>query len=319
MTSIKLTVAVPVYNRADCIGRCIESVLNQDHMPFELLLVDDGSTDNTREVIRRYAAKSTLISVFEAPRNGGENYARNRCVEHAKGNFILWLDSDDFLVDGAVKNVLYSMQEAPGFEHYMFLPSDRANEFSKDDAFSAASKVTTYQDWVTGKVSGDFVHVMRKDVFEGLPFFEEIRGFPGINFIRIHRKTQKQLYVNKLITVRDRNRTDALSLTGHLDNKRSIWEQYLNTNYFLDYFEDDLARYDRKCLIRTVNKNLILGIAVDQVEKNKEVIDRLRKKRIGSFPLAVLNKKLMSPVLYRVIKYYVINKKHFRSILRSTT
>lgn len=314
----KITVAVPVYNRADCIGKCIESVLKQDQLPYELLLVDDGSTDNTRTVIREYARENPLISVFEAPKNGGENYARNRCVEFAKGDFILWLDSDDYLVQGAIKNVLYSIQEDPGYKHYMFLPSDRADEFSKDDAFSAPSKVTTYEDWVTGKVSGDFVHVMHREVFDGLPFFEDIRGFPGINFIRIHRKTQQQLYVNKLVTVRDRNRADALSLTGHLDNKKSIWEQYLNTNYFLDYFEDDLAKYDRKFLIKTVNKNILLGMAVDQFQKNKEVITRLRRKKVASFPLAALNLKPVGPLVYSAIKLYVMNKRFLKGMTQGS-
>ena len=122
---IKITVATPVYNREDCIGRCIESVLHQSQLPFEMLLVDDGSTDATKDVIKKYKSENPVISLFEAPKNGGENYARNRCVENAKGDFIVWLDSDDYLVPTAIENVHTAIISNPGFLHYMFLTSDK--------------------------------------------------------------------------------------------------------------------------------------------------------------------------------------------------
>src|SRR4030081_1387575 len=125
MNSFKITVAIPVYNREDCIGKCIESVLNQTLAPYEILLVDDGSTDRTTEVIAEYELKAKNISVFIAPKNGGENYARNRCVEYAKGDFIFWLDSDDYLVPDAIENVHSAIHQHPDFFHYMFLTSDR--------------------------------------------------------------------------------------------------------------------------------------------------------------------------------------------------
>jgi glycosyltransferase involved in cell wall biosynthesis len=253
MSDIKITVAIPVYNREDCIAKCIESVLQQTVLPFEIVVVDDGSTDNTRNVIESLLADHPQINFFPAPKNGGENYARNRCVEQATGEFIFWLDSDDYIVPDAIESVLAAMNKNPGFLHYMFLTSDRQTEFSGSTAFSKKKHVTTFNDWVTSAVSGDFAHVMHKSVFEGLPFFEDIRGFPGINFLRIHRKTKQQLFVNKLVTIRDRNRADALSLTGYLSNRKSIWEQFVNTNYFLQTISLSILRMTfwrliKKCL-----------------------------------------------------------------------
>ena len=164
-----------------------------------MLLVDDGSTDATKEVIKKYKAENSIISLFEAPKNGGENYARNRCVENVKGDFILWLDSDDYLVPNAIESVLTGIDNNPGYLHYMFLTSDRKSEFKTHPEFSQKTHITSFEDWLTEKVSGDFVHVMHKSVFVGLPFFEDIRGFPGVNFIRIHRRTKKQLFINILV------------------------------------------------------------------------------------------------------------------------
>lgn len=311
MTIPKITVAIPVYNREDCIGGCIESVLNQRVSPFEILIVDDGSTDRTKEIILQYQSTNDKISFFAAPKNGGENYARNRCVEYAKGEFIFWLDSDDELVPDAIENINRAITDHSGFLHYMFLTSDRQVEFKEDAAFSKNIHITTYQDWVTFNVAGDFAHLMHKSVFEGLPFFEQIRGFPGINFLRIHRKTKQQLFVNKLVTIRDRNRADALCLTGYLTNKKSIWEQYVNNNFYFDYFEDDLLRYDRKLLERKAKKNILLGIAINETKKNETVIKRLKEKKVNLFPLNVLNLRFAAPLVYSVITNYVKFKHRF--------
>jgi glycosyltransferase involved in cell wall biosynthesis len=309
MSSTKISVAIPVYNRQDCIGACIESALKQTSKPFEIVIVDDGSTDRTKAVIESYAKQYNHISFFPAPKNGGENYARNRCIEMAKGDFILWLDSDDYLVENAVESVESAMADNPGFKHYMFLTSDRMEEFKTHEKFSKETYATSFEDWVTFEVFGDFAHVMHKSVFEGLPFFENIRGFPGMNFLRIHRKTGKQLYVNKLVTNRDRSRDDALCLTGFLDNKKSIKEQYINNNYYLDFFEDDLLRFDKRLLEKQARKNLLLGIAINEIKKNKEVIRRLRDKKVKVFPFNLLNIQAATPFVYSMLTTYVRMKR----------
>jgi glycosyltransferase involved in cell wall biosynthesis len=310
MEKVKITVATPVYNREDCIGRCIESVINQTKLPFEMLLVDDGSTDGTKNVIKKYQQEHPVIKLFEAPKNGGENYARNRCVEHALGDFILWLDSDDYILPDSIESIQNSIKENPGFLHYMFVPSDRVNGFSKSSSgFSIEKRIVTYEDWLTEKVSGDFVHIMHRSLFESLPFFEEIRGFPGVNFLRIHKKSKNQLYINKLITVRDRERKDSLGLTGYLDNKKSMWEQYINMNFLYEIFESDLIRQNTTLYKKKNRKNLLIGIAVKEFDKNKQIIVRLKKNKISVFPVELLNNWLLSPIIYLSIKMFSLLKR----------
>ena len=91
MISPIVSVIIPAYNRAATIGRSIDSVLAQGYRPIELIVVDDGSTDQTVEVVRRYGAQVTLI----CQPNGGPSSARNNGVANSKGEFIAFLDSDD--------------------------------------------------------------------------------------------------------------------------------------------------------------------------------------------------------------------------------
>jgi len=89
----RVTVFIPAHNRAMLVGRAIESVLGQSFQDFEILLVDDGSTDGTPEVIRGYDDPRIRLLVNE--RNLGIPATRNRGIEHARGEYFATLDSDD--------------------------------------------------------------------------------------------------------------------------------------------------------------------------------------------------------------------------------
>jgi len=88
-----VTVVIPTYNRAHLIGRALRSVLAQTHQDFEIIIVDDGSSDDTEEVINNYPDQR--ITYYRHGRNRGGSVARNTGIELAKGRFIAFLDSDD--------------------------------------------------------------------------------------------------------------------------------------------------------------------------------------------------------------------------------
>lgn len=92
----KVSVIVPVYNVENYIGRCIESIQKQTLTDWELLLIDDGSTDNSGSICDSYAQKDDRITVFHKP-NGGVSSARNLGLVHAKGQWLAFVDSDDSL------------------------------------------------------------------------------------------------------------------------------------------------------------------------------------------------------------------------------
>jgi len=88
-----VSVIIPTYNRAHLVGRAIRSVLNQTYQDFELIVVDDGSTDNTEEVIRSF--DDDRIRYIRHDQNKGGAAARNTGIKAARGEYIAFLDSDD--------------------------------------------------------------------------------------------------------------------------------------------------------------------------------------------------------------------------------
>ena len=97
---------------------------------------------------------------------------------------------------------------------------------------------------------------------------------------------------------RDRKRDDALSLIGILDNKKSIGESYINTNHFLANFEDDLFLVNKQLLNKMVKPHLLLGISIDEINCNNEILLRLEKKGIKFHLIKFLNKNIFSKILY---------------------
>lgn len=100
-----ITIIVPVYNAAQYLPKCIESILAQTYTHFELLLLDDGSKDNSLEICNDYAKQDTRIKVFSHS-NMGVSATRNRGIEYAQGEYISFVDSDDW-VKSSYLQVLY--------------------------------------------------------------------------------------------------------------------------------------------------------------------------------------------------------------------
>ena len=112
MDSPFFSIVVPAYNTAPYLPRCIGSLLDQPFRDFEILLVDDGSTDDTGTVIDTLAAKDHRVRGFHIP-HGGVSAARNQGLRMAKGSYVLFVDSDDALVPDALGHIYRNLGDAP--------------------------------------------------------------------------------------------------------------------------------------------------------------------------------------------------------------
>lgn len=103
---VKVSIIIPVYNSEKYLKECIESVINQNYSDMELILVDDGSSDNSYSICSKYKNEYPNISLFHQ-KNQGVSVARNLGLKYAKGKYIFFLDSDDLMID----NLLHSINE----------------------------------------------------------------------------------------------------------------------------------------------------------------------------------------------------------------
>ena len=104
-----ISVIIPVYNTADCLSRCLDSVLHQSMHNIEIICINDGSTDHSLQVLEAYAEKDGRIRVYSQP-NKGAGAARNEGISLAAGKYIQFTDSDDFM-DSGMLEVLFRRAE----------------------------------------------------------------------------------------------------------------------------------------------------------------------------------------------------------------
>lgn len=92
---IKFSIIMPVYNSEKVLEKSISSIINQTYKNWELIIVDDGSTDESLEILKRYAGKCTRIKVYQQ-KNSGPGAARNKGISKANGDYIAFIDADDY-------------------------------------------------------------------------------------------------------------------------------------------------------------------------------------------------------------------------------
>jgi glycosyltransferase involved in cell wall biosynthesis len=140
-----ITVYIPTFNRSALVLRAVESVLNQSYSKVEVIVVDDGSSDDTVRIVEELSSRDNRVRLFKNERSKGACGARNTAIEHARGEFITGLDDDDY-----------------------FLP-DRLDKFltawrSKNDSIEAISScyLIKKKSGKTKKVGGRFPRIVKK-------------------------------------------------------------------------------------------------------------------------------------------------------------
>ncbi len=99
-----ISIIVPIFNAENYLKQCIQSILEQSFRDFELMLIDDGSTDNSGAIIDSYSFKDARIHVFHQA-NGGVSSARNAGLKHARGKWIVFVDADDYVLPDYLRHL----------------------------------------------------------------------------------------------------------------------------------------------------------------------------------------------------------------------
>lgn len=107
-----VSIIIPVYNAEGTLPRCVDSILNQTFTDFELLLVDDGSADASGAICDCYAAKDSRVRVFHQA-NSGVSASRNLALDQARGDYLQFLDSDDWITPDATSCLVRAMEGGP--------------------------------------------------------------------------------------------------------------------------------------------------------------------------------------------------------------
>lgn len=123
---MKLSIVIPAYNVESTLRKCVDSIVSQDYRDWQMIIVDDASTDESPAICNAYAKADGRIQAIHLKKNGGLSVARNTGVAKARGEYITFVDSDDYIAGGTLKKLMellavhpdYDILEYPVYEHF---------------------------------------------------------------------------------------------------------------------------------------------------------------------------------------------------------
>jgi len=180
---MKYSIIIPIYNTEKFLPKCVESVLDQTFKDFEVILVDDGATDNCPKICDNFAKKDSRVKVIHQ-QNGGLSVARNNGIEKAQGEYIIFLDSDDYWNDD---NALQQLNDAKQADIIIFGCTDFNMKTGEkivsrngyDLEFLKNNDIDTVNSYLLSNKllpGGAYVFTVKRDILEK----NKIRFIPGI-------------------------------------------------------------------------------------------------------------------------------------------
>lgn len=278
-----LTIITTTYNRAYCIGQVYESLKRQDCDDFCWLVVDDGSTDNTREVIQEFIDEGLIDIEYIYQENKGMTGARNTAYEACTTELNTIIDSDDWLADGAVRKIidLWRANRRDDLAGIIALDVNPKGAVIGTSLPEDIAETTVMELFGKYKAHGDKKLIYRSDISRKYPY-PEIPGEnffpPSYKFFLIDKK-YRMLLLNKGICVVDYN-DDSMSFDKIAQYRKC-------PKGFAIYYNlaQDVYPYLSKRL-----KNGLMYIALSWLNGQKDIIKNSRRKKLTIFlyPIGLL-------------------------------
>jgi len=277
-SEIKISVVIPFYNEELYLKDAIESVLNQTIEGIEIILIDDGSTDNSATIAKKYAKKNSNV-IYIKQDNSGQGIARNKGIEISRGHYIYFLDSDDFLEADAMEQCYICAKNS---NSHIVTFNSKVNKYDASEFMMDYSNRNFLREDMMGKeylyesLRNDKFYVPVWLYFYDLKFLKKCNlQFQPVVFedkiftMQICVENPKITYLNKNFHCR---RIRELSTMTKKKNIKHLEGAYTNviTSYeeYLKIKNDDLLKTEILEFVRR-NINIFIGIA-RSVENNKE-------------------------------------------------
>jgi glycosyltransferase involved in cell wall biosynthesis len=198
----KITIFTPAYNRAHTLKRCYDSLLKQGYNDFEWLVIDDGSTDNTKQIMLEIINENKISINYIRQENQGKQAAWNKAVINATGYFFCGLDSDDSLVEGALAKVAEYFDELRANDELIGLRCLAVSSVTqKPDGKMIADRPiisSWFDEFSHSAYFGERIDVFKTTLLKSFfyPVKEDIKFIPEIWFYtRISTQNYKFLYL----------------------------------------------------------------------------------------------------------------------------
>lgn len=259
-----ISIIIPTYNRAYCILDSINSVLNQTYPYFELLIIDDGSTDNTEDIVRDI--EDERVKYYKTPQNSGPAAARNYGVALAQYDYIAFQDSDDewlaekldkqirLITENPIYGLVYCQMKCPlTQEDYVLVPGD---------SIPHEQKMGYIYDYLLKKnyISTQTMLIKKQYYMENGGFDESLKALEDWDMVLGISKNNQIGYVDETLLIHPIDNADRLSLNGtaYYESRCKMLGKYKNDmiekGVINDVMEDILNKANEDGILEQVGK-----------------------------------------------------------------
>ena len=326
--NIIISVIVPFYNVEEYLEECLESIRNQTYTNIEVILVNDGSTDGSKEICERFCQQDNRFKLV-TQENQGASVARNRGVKESNGDYIMFVDSDDVVKDNIVEVLLSYMKtdvdivecKSTRCKEELF-ENNPVNIIFEGESTEAIIKSIEYKEIKYCP----FTKLYRRELVEKVPFLEGViyeDVYTGINFLRYIRK----MIVLDLNGYYYRVRTNSVMTTSFNKKNLDIFpvgkkliESFDDNEYLLPYigyfiFYLSLSHYQRDGITKVspyfdMYENFIRDCAF-LAKQSKEVVSKYRLLRIY-----LMAPKYFITITHPLYRFIYKRWSNFRMLLR---
>lgn len=231
----KVSIIIPTYNSSDCINRCIRSVLEQSYSDIEVVIIDDGSNDDSLAICKDIASKDSRVKVFSQP-NSGASLARNRGLDIATGGYVMFVDSDDWIAPDMIERMMSVFQANPEIQIVQTRVPGDMKDREGDQVLSGAQAVKYL---LEGSWWGPVCKLIRRELISGVRFPKATISEDYLFNYQLFNNSKSVYYLDKCYY----HRTDRPGSLSKTQLSKRKFEEFDNVKEVNDWVKSDYPQY----------------------------------------------------------------------------
>lgn len=285
--SIKVSIITASYNKEKYISETITSVLNQTYPEFELIIIDDASTDHTLTVVNEFKKQDGRVRLIANETNKGANFCRNQGIKEAHGRYIIFLDADDLLAKDCIKSRLDAAEKCPENDLLVFTMGVFYKRVGDDNRTWKPDSNNALNDFLQHKLPWSIIQPFwKRDLLLNLGGFDE--QFKRLQDVELHTRA---LLLPNLKYQLIETQPDCYY---RIDEERKNF----NSFHFLERWVDAALQYCEKfsVLVPPDRKRFLFGTLY---QTYLQILLKYRAKELNRAQMEILEQKLLnSPLLH---------------------
>ena len=299
-----VSIIVPIYNTEEFLDRCLQSIVSQTYKNIEIILVDDGSTDCSLGICKEYASKDNRVKLLSQP-NGGASAARNNGLGNAQGDYVMFVDSDDWIELDMVQNLLDAIKAKETDMVVTQVPLDNVIPNSK-----TLGKMEALPILLNGTWWSPYGKLFDRSIISGIRFPKATISEDYVFMMHTILKCE-QIYYDCRCFYHRETREGSLS---RLALSKRKFEEYDNVSYVAQFIKENYPQFRKPAEARMAETSLKLLLAIyknDSIKEFKEEAQML----VGSIRNNIFHYTFNNNILLKSRLLLIICTSNFGSIL----